>query len=161
MRAVLETVLCFVRDDQNRYLFLVRGKKPGDLHAGKYNAPGGKMEPGESPRETMLREVHEETGLTVERAVLLGHVAFPGFHTTESGPMDESMHVFLVTQWSGTPFATSAEGDLEWVPADRMLSLPLWPGDLAFLPYVLRGEPFEGKITYVNGELRNADVRGR
>ena len=153
-RKVLETVLCFVRDDQNRYLFLFRGKKEGDVHVGKYNAPGGKIEPGESPQEAMYREVLEETGLRVTRYKRLGFLAFPGFHEDNAGePVDESVHVFLVTGYEGEQLTECAEGTLEWIPAEWVLALPLWEGDRHFLPFVLEGRRFEGKLVYEKGKL--------
>lgn len=159
MRRVLETVLCYITDDQGRFLFLFRGKRKDDIHQGKYNAPGGKIEQGESPVDTMHREVFEETGLTITEFKRLGFLAFPGFHTDPQGPIDESVHVFLATKTTGTLLPDSVEGDLEWVDRDRVLTLPFWEGDRAFLPYVLRGERFEGKLTYVHGKLIGADIQ--
>ena len=153
-RQVLETVLCFVRDGAGRFLFMARGKKPGDVHAGKYNAPGGKIEPGESPVEALRREVEEETGLRVTGYRRLGFLAFPGFHHDPAGlPIDESMHVFLVTAWEGALKAECDEGELEWVPAEEILNLPLWEGDRLFIPYVIGERRFEGKLTYEHGQL--------
>lgn len=153
-RQVLETVLCFVRDHEGRFLFMARGKKPGDVHAGKYNAPGGKIEPGESPVEALRREVEEETGLRVTAYRRLGFLAFPGFHHDAAGlPVDESMHVFLVTGWEGRLVAECEEGELEWVAADDVLKLPLWEGDRLFIPYVVSARRFEGKLTYEHGKL--------
>lgn len=146
-RKVIETVLCFVRDDQNRFLFLF-------LRNGKYNAPGGKLEPGESPSEALFREVHEETGLHVTHYRRLGFLAFPGFHEDAAGEaVDESVHVFLVDGFEGDMLAECDEGVLEWVPAERVLELPLWEGDKHFTPYVIDGRRFEGKLVYERGKL--------
>jgi 8-oxo-dGTP diphosphatase len=153
-RKVLETVLCFVRDDQDRFLFLYRGKKAGDVHQGKYNAPGGKIEPGESPLEAVFREVLEETGLRVTYCRRLGFLAFPGFHEdAEGGAVDESVHVFLVTGFEGDMLTECDEGVLEWVPAARVMELPLWEGDRHFLPFVIDERRFEGKLVYEKGKL--------
>ena len=158
-RRVLETCLCYVVDDQERFLLMFRGKKTGDIHQGKYNAPGGKIEQGESPLDTLHREVFEETGLSVTRSRRLGFLAFPGFHRDARGnPVDESVHVFLVTGWTGALREDCPEGDLEWVAADRVLSLPLWEGDRVFLPFVIAGKRFEGKLTYDHGKLVEHDV---
>ena len=158
-RRVLETVLCYVRDDQNRFLLMFRGKKAGDVHTGKYNAPGGKLEQGESPRDAMAREVLEETGLRVTKARRLGFLAFPGFHADNAGaPIDESVHVFLVTEWSGEVNPECSEGELEWVAANQVLALPLWEGDRAFLPFVIAGRQFEGVLHYEAGTLVSAMI---
>lgn len=158
-RRVLETCLCYVVDEEGRFLLMFRGKKSGDIHHGKYNAPGGKVEQGESPWDTLHREVLEETGLTVTQARRLGFLAFPGFHTDAQGnPVDESVHVFLVTGWTGTLREDCPEGDLEWVAPDRIPELPLWEGDRVFLPYVIARKRFEGKLTYAQGKLVDHDV---
>ena len=152
-RRVLETVLCYVRDPAGRFLFMSRGKKANDVHTGKYNAPGGKLEPGESPVDCMRREVFEETNLTVEAWQRLGFLAFPGFHDDPAGPIDESVHVFLVTKTSGELRVEGPEGDLEWIPPEKVMALPLWEGDRQFLPYVLARKRFEGKLIYEKGKL--------
>ena len=51
---------------QNEVLLLYRNKKPNDYHEGKYVAIGGRLEPGETPLECVIRELKEETGLEVE-----------------------------------------------------------------------------------------------
>jgi 8-oxo-dGTP diphosphatase len=159
MRRVIETCLCFIRDDENRFLFMRRGKKTGDIHTGKFNAPGGKLEPSESPREAMLREVEEETGLHVTQARYVGNVDFPAFHKDANGqPVDENVHVFLVTGWSGVVRKECAEGDLEWIAGDRVMDLPLWEGDRAFFPLAMQGRHFHGRILYENGAFVRAEI---
>jgi len=57
--------LCYIEKD-GKTLMMLRNRKPGDIHKGKYNGLGGKLEPGESPEECVVREVFEESGLTIE-----------------------------------------------------------------------------------------------
>ena len=61
-----ETTLCYLEKD-GCYLMLYRNKKENDCNAGKWIGVGGKLEPGESPDECLLREVKEETGLCITR----------------------------------------------------------------------------------------------
>ncbi len=152
-RRVLETVLVFIRDARGRYLFFHRGKKPGDVHAGKYNAPGGKVDAGESPIETLRREVLEETGLTVTAFKRIGFLSFPAFHTDDEGSIDESMHLFLVTDFTGELLAESDEGVPEWIEPHEIERLPLWEGDRLFIPHVLNEQRIEGKLIYKSGKL--------
>lgn len=58
-----ETTLCYIEKD-GKYLMLYRNKKKNDASEGKWIGIGGKLEPGETADECILREVYEETGLT-------------------------------------------------------------------------------------------------
>jgi ADP-ribose pyrophosphatase YjhB (NUDIX family) len=64
-----------VRDDRDRLLLVRRGQDPG---LGRWSLPGGKVEPGESARDALVREVEEETGLHVVITGLAGFVERPG-----------------------------------------------------------------------------------
>src|SRR3954447_18904102 len=78
--------LCYVRDGvgkKGRTLMLHRIKKANDMHAGKWNGLGGKVEGGESPEECALREVWEESGLRMINPVLRGVITFPQFSSGE------------------------------------------------------------------------------
>ncbi|MEZ4719172.1 MAG: NUDIX domain-containing protein [Caldilineaceae bacterium] len=62
---------------------LLRNKKANDMHAGKWNGLGGKFEPGETPEDCAIREIQEESGLTVRNPALRGILTFPGFDGEE------------------------------------------------------------------------------
>jgi ADP-ribose pyrophosphatase YjhB (NUDIX family) len=64
-----------IEDGQGRLLLIKRGHEPG---AGLWSLPGGRIEPGETDAEALVREMLEETGLTVEPGRLLGRVRRPG-----------------------------------------------------------------------------------
>lgn len=74
--------LCYLRRD-NQTLMIHRIKKPGDMHMGKWNGLGGKLESGESPEDCARREVEEESGLLVKKMWLKGFLSFPGFANDE------------------------------------------------------------------------------
>ncbi len=93
---IIAATLCYVRTG-GRTLMLHRNKKAGDIHRGKYNGLGGKLETGESPEECVKREVREESGLTLRDPRLRGVLTFPAFKD------DEDWIVFVYT-------ATSFEG---------------------------------------------------
>ena len=63
--------LCYVRRGGKTFM-MHRIKKQHDMHAGKWNGLGGKLEPGETPEECAVREVHEESGLRIWRPFCLG-----------------------------------------------------------------------------------------
>ena len=58
------TTLCYIEQD-GKYLMLYRNKKENDINEGKWIGVGGRFEEGETPEECVLREVQEETGLTL------------------------------------------------------------------------------------------------
>jgi 8-oxo-dGTP diphosphatase len=81
---------------------------------------------------------------------LRGTINWTGF-----GPQGEDWlgFIFLVEEFSGTPFARNEEGPLEWVELERVPSLPMWEGDRFFLPLVFDGDPrpFHGYMPYADG----------
>jgi len=145
--------LVYVRDG-DRTLMLHRNTRPDDTHYGKWNGLGGKLEPGESPEQGMRREVLEESGLTVERAELKGFLTFPDF----DGRHDWYAFVFVVTETSGSLGADPPEGTLRWVPTAEVPSLPLWEGDLVFLPWLDRPGVFSALFRYQAGRLIGHEV---
>jgi 8-oxo-dGTP diphosphatase len=70
--------LCYVKHD-SRTLMIHRVKKANDIHQGKWNGLGGKLEPGESPEACVIREVREESGLEIRRPKYRGLLIFTNF----------------------------------------------------------------------------------
>ena len=139
--------LCYVRSG-GQTLMLHRIKKENDMHAGKWNGLGGKMEAGETPEACAIREIEEESGLLVRLPVLRGILTFPGFNNDE----DWYAFVFVTTNFSGQ-LIDSPEGELAWIDDDKLLDLNLWPGDRIFLPWLDRDEFFSGRFDYQDGQL--------
>ncbi len=139
--------LCYVKKD-GKTLMLHRVKKANDMHAGKWNGLGGKLEPGETPEECAIREIREESGLAVRNPVLRGILTFPAFSEDE----DWYAFVFVVREFEGA-LLDSPEGNLAWVPDEEVLSLNLWEGDRIFLPWLDVGRFFSGKFEYRDGKL--------
>jgi len=144
--------LCYLQRD-GQTLMLHRTKKENDMHAGKWNGLGGKLELGESPEECAIREVQEEAGLIVKNPTLRGIITFPGFSNDE----DWYVFLFVITEFDGQ-LIDSAEGHLQWIPDNKVLNLPLWEGDRIFIPWLDRPEFFSGKFVYQDGELSTHEV---
>ena len=105
------TTLCYLEQD-NAYLMLHRVTKKNDLNHDKWIGVGGKFEPFESPEDCLLREVQEETGLTLTSYRCRGVVTFL------LGELTEYMFLYTADAWTGTLVKDAArnEGILEWVP---------------------------------------------
>lgn len=134
-------------------LMLHRVKRQHDMHQGKWNGLGGKLEPGETPEECAVREVAEESGLQIAAPALRGFLTFPGFSAGE----DWYCFVFVARTFTGE-LIDSAEGVLAWIDDDRLLELPLWPGDRIFLPWLDQERFFSAKFVYVDGAFTGHDV---
>ena len=148
------TTLCYLIRD-GRYLMLYRNKKENDQSEGKYLGVGGKMIEGESPDECARREILEETGFTVEDLTLRGVVTF-----LSDCYEDEIMFLYSAEQFTGD-LRECDEGELSWVDADKVLSLPAWEGDKYFLKPLLEGrEGIEVKLSYRGDRLIEASVGG-
>lgn len=127
---------------------LHRNKKYSDVHLGKWNGLGGKFDPGESPDECVVREIREESGLTILDPRLRGVLTFPEFKPGE----DWLVFVYTATRFEGN-LGACAEGELEWVDHARLAELPLWEGDRIFLPWLEQERFFTGKFVYREGRL--------
>jgi 8-oxo-dGTP diphosphatase len=143
------------RGDQ--YLMLHRVKKANDASHDKWIGVGGKCEADESPDECMLREVREETGLSISRWQYRGIVTF----VSDIWPC-EYMHLFTASDWSGEETACN-EGDLEWIDKSRLFDLTLWEGDKIFLRLLMDpAQPFFSlKLVYRGDDLVEAKLDGR
>ena len=145
--------LCYVRRDRQT-LMIHRIKKANDMHLGKWNGLGGKLNPGESPEECAVREIFEESGLRVRNPQLKGVLTFPAFANDE----DWYAFVFVVDNFEGELIDSSEEGVLRWVDNTGLLSLNLWEGDRIFLPWLDQPGFFSGKFIYQDGRLLSHEV---
>ncbi len=149
------TSLCYIEKD-GRYLMLHRVKKAQDENRDKWIGIGGKFEAGESPEDCMLREVLEETGLSLESWRFRGIVTFV---SNEWGT--EYMHLFTAHGFTGS-LRDCDEGELEWVEKKRIPSLPIWEGDKIFLRLLDEGADFFSlKLCYRGDRLVRAVLNGR
>ena len=150
------TTLCYLERD-GCYLMLHRIKKENDLNRDKWIGIGGKFEEGESPENCLLREVREETGMTLGSWRYCGIVTFV---SDEWGT--EYMHLFHSEDFHGS-LRECDEGSLEWIEKSALASLPdLWEGDRIFLRMMENNEPFFSlKLCYRGDLLTGAELNGR
>lgn len=146
-------VLAYVLSPERTHVLLIhRVGRDDDVHLGKYNGLGGKVERDEDVAAAVRREVKEEAGIEAISLRLRGTVSWPGFG---KGGEDWFGFVFVVDSYEGTPLARNLEGELEWVPVERLLAfdLPLWEGDRHFLPLVFDDvvPQFHGVLPYEDG----------
>ena len=150
-----QTTLCYpTREGQ--YLMLHRVKKEHDANRDKWIGIGGKFLEGESPEECLLREVKEETGLSLTAWRYRGIVTFVS-DLWET----EYMHLFTAHQWEGQ-LSVCDEGELEWVDIDAVPSLPIGEGDKIFLRLMAEDAPFFSlKLRYEGEKLAYAALDGK
>lgn len=141
------TTLCYIEQDE-KYLMLHRTKKENDVNHDKWIGVGGKFEPDETPEECLLREVKEETGLTLLNYRYRGILTF-----IAEGWESEYIHLYTADAFEGTLIDCN-EGVLEWVSKDRIEELPLWEGDKIFLRLLNESENiFSLKLKYEGDTL--------
>lgn len=128
----MKTVLvaaCALIDADNRVLIAQRPE--GKAMAGLWEFPGGKVEPGERPEETLIRELHEELGIDVKEACLApltfaSHV-YDDFHLL--------MPLYICRRWEGMVTAREHK-QLAWVRANKLRDYPMPAADLPLIPHL-------------------------
>jgi len=145
--------LCYVEKD-NAYLMLHRIKKANDIHKGLWVGLGGKFEPGESPEDCVIREVYEESGLSITNPQLRGILTFPGFANEE----DWYVFLFTATEFTGE-LKECKEGNLAWIHKSKLNELPMHAGDMYFLKWIDQHDGiFSAKHIYKDSVLKDYQV---
>ena len=149
------TTLCYI-EKNNCYLMLHRVSKKNDINHDKWIGVGGHFEARESPEDCLLREIKEETGLTLQKYKFRGIVTF----ISDNDPA-EYMHLYTATEFTGE-IIDCDEGKLEWYPIDKIEELELWEGDKIFLKLLTENTPFFSlKLVYKEGKLVQAILDGK
>lgn len=148
------TTLCYLERD-NQYLMLHRISKKNDVNKDKWIGVGGHFEGKESPEECLLREVKEETGLTLTSYRFRGIVTF----ICDDYPV-EFMCLYTADGFEGE-LKECDEGRLEWVDKEKVMELNLWEGDKIFFRLLKEEAPFFSlKLAYEKGVLLEAVLDG-
>lgn len=141
--------------------FLTRGDSVLMLHRrnppnqGLWNGVGGHLEPGESPRACVLREVREETGFVLSDVAFAGLLTWDGFETPPGG-----LYLFTAEAPSGEPLACS-EGPLAWMPRSWVFQAPEVVSNIhIFGPLVLSAAPpQEYYFSYQASQIQRYEIR--
>lgn len=149
-----ETTLCYIYGPEG-VLMLHRTKKENDINKDKYIGVGGHIEQGESPDECVIREVLEETGLSMRSFRLRGIITFV------IDEIDEVTFLYTCDDYTGT-LRECNEGELLWVEEEKIESLPIWEGDKIFFRLLKeRQDVFSLKLHYIHDHLVEARVDGK
>ena len=131
-------VLCFVRREGR--LLLIRKKR--GLGAGKFNGPGGRIEPGETPEAAAVRETQEELRVTPTGLRAAGRLRFS---FVDGYCID--CHVFAAGGAEGTPVETD-EAVPHWVAEDAIPYGRMWADDRVWMPLLLEGRRFDAWFVF-------------
>lgn len=143
------TTLVYI-EQSGQYLMLHRTKKKEDYNEGKWIGVGGHFEEGEAPEDCMLREVYEETNLSLTSYRYRGIITFVSdvYET-------EFMHLFTADAFEGE-IKECQEGELRWIPKEEVFDLNLWEGDRYFLKMLMEDKGFfTMKLIYQGDDLVN------
>lgn len=125
------TVLFLLRPGE----ILLAMKKRG-FGTGHYNGVGGKIEPGETPEQAMIRECEEEIEVTPTTYEKVAEITFNEIHGQER--KDVLAHVYTATDWEGKPTETD-EMAPEWFSISKIPYDQMWADDPYWLPQILAG----------------------
>lgn len=128
-RSILLVAACALVDQDGRILLAQRPE--GKSLAGLWEFPGGKVEPGETPEETLIRELEEELGIKTKIACLapltFASHSYETFHLL--------MPLYVCRRYEGIP--RGAEGQaIKWVKPQALRDYPMPPADEPLIPYL-------------------------
>ena len=139
--------LCYVINNKGELLLQRKARGFGQ---GKWNGPGGKIEKGETPEESVKREIKEETGLVIKNLEKAGELEFI---FTCNPEWNNYCYVFICREYEGEPKDTG-EGKLKWfkkedIPLDKM-----WDDDQYWLMEALSGRQIKKRFYFdKNGKV--------
>jgi mutator protein MutT len=138
---LIEATICEITHDGK---LLLQRKAAGRFGEGKWNGPGGKVDPGETSMEGVIREVREETGLTIHDPELLGNI---DFYFGEKPRPDWTTYVYRVTSFTGR-LKPNEEGEVRWFRIEDIPYEQMWADDIHWLPHLLEGKRVSGTFWF-------------
>lgn len=137
---IIATICEITRDGK----LLLQKKAAGKFGEGKWNGPGGKVNEGETPEQGVIREVKEETGLTIRDPVLKGVL---DFYFGEKNEPDWTAYIYHVTDFDGD-LTPNEEGELKWFRYQDIPYTEMWQDDQHWLQRMLNGESLKGAFWF-------------
>jgi 8-oxo-dGTP diphosphatase len=126
---IVTVAACALVDSDGRVLLAQR--PPGKPMAGLWEFPGGKIEAGETPEQSLIRELEEELGIVVKEACLapltFASHTYPDFHLL--------MPLYVCRRWEGAVTAREGQG-LAWVRPNRLRDYPMPPADVPLVAHL-------------------------
>jgi len=130
MTKIVLVAACALVDVDGRILLAQRPE--GKSMAGLWEFPGGKVETGERPEETLIRELHEELGIEVNEACLapltFASHAYEDFHLL--------MPLYICRRWGGVPQGRESQA-LKWVRANKLREYSMPAADEPLIPHLI------------------------
>ena len=142
------TLMFIIKDGQ----ILLIEKKRG-LGSGKINGPGGKIDPGETPLQAVIRETQEELLITPSTPRKIGELRF-----VMSDCPDILCHVYRADDYQGTPTETD-EAVPVWTPIHQIPYERMWEDDRHWLPHLLTDTTFDGRFIFENESMQWMDMQ--
>ena len=148
---MIKATLCLlVRQKKEAKEILLAMKKRG-FGEGKWNGPGGKMDPQKGDKsilETAVRETYEEIGVRVEK---IKKVALLSFRFPHKKEWNQDVYVFLAKSWKGEPKETE-EMLPQWFKTDKIPLDKMWDDDKFWLPEILGGKKLKAEFIFKAGQ---------
>jgi 8-oxo-dGTP diphosphatase len=137
---VIDATICHIIRDKRLLLKMANS----GISMGKWNGPGGKIEPGETPEQNVIREVMEETGLRIIDPAYHGKIEF---YMNGNDKLDYLVHIFSSKRFSGRA-RSSEEGKVRWFDLAKLPYARMWDDDRYWLPLLLNGATFDARFCY-------------
>ncbi|KAL0084734.1 NUDIX hydrolase domain-like protein [Phycomyces blakesleeanus] len=139
--------LVLTLDEPHRKILL--GMKKRGFGMNKYNGFGGKLEPTETVEEAAHRELWEESTISARNMKKVGLNLF----SFENNPVAMEVHVYVVTEYDGTPTETE-EMRPEWFSYDDIPYDDMWTDDRQWIPIMLKNKKFIGEFYFAEDQKR-------
>lgn len=136
---------CFLLRGESEILLAMKKRGFGE---GRWNAPGGKVKPGEKALEATVRETEEELMIVPRN---LSEIAKVDFFFINKIEWNQQVVGFITREWDGDPRETE-EMLPRWFKFKEVPYEQMWPDDKYWLPYVLEGKHIEGEFLFGNND---------
>ncbi len=148
------TTLCYLINDKSEVLLIMKKRGFG---VGKWNGPGGKVEIGENPKDSMIREVEEETGFRVANPRELGYIEF--IWPEGQAERNQRCYIYLTEEFGGE-VKESEECQPAWFAINQIPYDQMWDDDKYWYPDTLAGKAVKKRFFFDknNKVLKHEDI---